>query len=196
MNDEHNSPIIQATPSVDKTNALDTIVQPTTNTSPASVNFIAINGQPLNVEPPHGTKRKLTPLIPQPHHPTKKATLEHYHAYHERTSPPPVLTLDGFPSFAVLRIRGGGRDLFESTDEEEEEDYNMDTDQPPEDLSVINEEHDWIEIHRKYVDVRQSASIKRAQREMGSITRYFQPRKRKKTTDTVPPDLSQPKAPS
>ena len=50
-------------------------------------------------------------------------------------------------------------------------------------------QHDWIEIHRKYVDVRQSASIKRAQREMGSITRYFQPRKRQKTTDTVPPDL-------
>ena len=40
----------------------------------------------------------------------------------------------------VLRIRGGGKDLFESTDEEEEEDYNMDMDKPPEDLSVINEE--------------------------------------------------------
>ena len=54
----------------------------------------------------------------------------------------------------------------------------------------------WIEIHCKYVDVRQSASIKRAQREMGSITWYFKPRKKQKTIDTVPPDLSQPKAPS
>ena len=29
-----------------------------------------------------------------------------------------------------------------------------------------------------------------------TIPQYFQPRKRQKTTDTVPPDLSQPKAPS
>ena len=38
----------------------------------------------------------------------------------------------------VLRIRGGGRDLFESTDEEDEEDHNMDTDHPQEELSDIN----------------------------------------------------------
>ena len=69
---------------------------------------------------------------------------------------------------------------------------------PMEELFFLSHpaQHDWIEIHRKYVDIHQSASIKRAQREMGSITWYFQPHKKEKTTDTVPPDLSQPKAPS